>query len=276
MWKKPRRSEKLLNLSPDSIRPPSFPVRRREPGSDAEKLAASIGRYGMLQPLTVRAAGGGYELVLGERRLRAAKAAGLEKVPCRVLSCSQREAVELCLEENGKRRDLDLFEEAEALEVLLRHYRLTQGELASRLGQSQSAVANKLRLLRFTPEERRIILENCLTERCARTLLRIQEEKARRCALDLVVERGYTVRQTESLVEAMLEHPEEFVVPRGAPRPPRPIPRPVRKLVVKDVRLFLNSVDKAIFHMREAGVAIEAEKEEAADHFTYRIRVPKA
>ena len=273
MVKNPFRREKLLYLSPYRIQPPPYPVRRREDASAAEELAASVGRYGLLQPLLVRRKGGEYELVAGERRLRAARAAGLERVPCRVFACTQREAVEMSLEENLKRASLDLFEEAEALEVLLRHYRLTQGELAARLGQSRSAVANKLRLLRFSQEEKKIILDNALTERCARTLLRLQDDRARAFALRTVVERGYTVRQTEMLVDALLEHPEEFLVENAPKR--TPALRPVRKIVVKDVRLFVNSVDKAIYFMREAGVAVEAEKEEAPDHVSYRIRVPK-
>lgn len=260
-------------LSPWRILPPPYPVRRRESPEEAEALARSLERFGMLQPLTVREKGGEYELILGERRLRAAKAAGLERVPCRTISCGQREAVEMSLEENLKRESLDLFEEAEALEVLIRHYRLTQGEVARRLGQSQSAVANKLRLLRLSPLERKIILENSLTERHARSLLRLREDRARLFALRCVVEKGYTVRQTEAFVDAIQEHPEEFLVEGG--RAPRHLPHPVRKIVVKDVRVFLNSVDKAIFHMREAGVPVEAEKEEAPDSFTYRIRVPK-
>lgn len=273
MWKLKSRGEKLVDLSPWRILPPPYPVRRRESSEGAEALAHSLERYGVLQPLTVREKGGEYELILGARRLRAAKAAGLERVPCRVLACSQRDAVEMSLEENTKREALDIFEEAEALEVLLRHYRLTQAEVARRLGQSQSTVANKLRLLRLTPTERSMILDNCLTERHARTLLRVREDRARLFALKSVVEKGYTVRQTEAFVDALLDHPEEFLV-EGAP-PPRTLPHPVRKIVVKDVRFFVNSVDKAIFHMREAGVNVEAEKEEAPDSYTYRIRVPK-
>ncbi|MBP5288786.1 MAG: ParB/RepB/Spo0J family partition protein, partial [Clostridia bacterium] len=209
MWKRKARGEKLLNLSPDGIMLRPTAIRQGE-DEDLAALTESVGRYGVIEPLTVRPRGGGYEVILGARRLLAARAAGLERVPCRVIACTQREAVELALEENRKRRPLSLFEEAEALEKLLTHYRVDRNEAAARLGMSLSALANKLRLLQFTREERRLIAENCLSERCARTLLRLNDESARAAALALVVERGYTARQTENLVEAMLERPEEF------------------------------------------------------------------
>lgn len=264
--------EKLLYLSPERILP--RPTSLRQDSEDLSPLTQSVGRYGVLEPLTVRVRDGGYELVLGGRRLRAAREAGLERVPCRVIVCTQRQALEMALEENGKRAGLSLFEEAEALEKLLVHYRVSRNEAGCRLGLSPSAVANKLRLLAFSPAERRVIHENCLSERCARTLLRLEDDASRAAALALVVERGYTARQTEALVEAMLERPEEF--PPPLPRPFSRAPsRPVRKIIVKDVKLFVNSVDKVIYRMKEAGVRVEAEKEEAEDCYTYRIRVPK-
>ena len=272
MWNVKTRGEKLLYLSPERILPRPVSLRRGE--EDLAALTESVGRYGVLQPLTVRARGGEFELILGGRRLLAARAAGLERVPCRVIRCTQREALEMALEENRRRTGLSLFEEAEALEKLLTCYRVSPGEAGRRLGLSPSAVANKLRLLRFTPQERRTIAGNVLSERCARTLLRLQDENARAAALTLVVERGYTARQTESLVDAMLERPEEFPPPGVRPAPRQP-PRPARKLIVKDVKFFLNSVDKAIYHIREAGVRVEAEKEEGEDCYTYRIRVEK-
>ena len=273
MWNHKTRGEKLLYLSPERILPRAVSLRHGlDDGIDA--LTESVGRYGVLQPLTVRPRGAEYELILGARRLRAARDAGLERVPCRVIACTQREALELAMEENRKRAGLSLFEEAEVLEKLLVHYRVSRGEAATRLGMAPSHVANKLRLLKFTPEERLTVTSNCLSERCARTLLRLSDERARAAALALVVERGYTARQTENLVEAMLERPEEFP-PAGLGSQPRALPRPVRKIIVKDVKMFVNSVDKAIYHMREAGVRVEAEKEEAEDAYTYRIRVPK-
>ena len=272
MWKRKKRGEKLLFLSPEKIQ--ARPVSIRQGSRDGMRaLTESVGRYGVIEPLTVRPNGGGYEVILGARRLLAARDAGLEKVPCRVIACTQREAVELALAENRGRASLTPFEEAEALEKRLSFFRMSPGEAAIRTGLTRSGLSGKLRLLRFSPEEPKILLQNCLSERCMHSLLRLPDDQLRRSALELVVERGYTARQTENLVEAMLERPEEF--PPPAKTPSRRLPRPTRKIIVKDVRMFLNSVDKVIYHMKEAGVRVEAEKEEGEDCYTYRIRVEK-
>ncbi len=272
MWKRKNKGENIHLLPTEKIFPNPWQARKNFPEEELGRLSASILRYGMLQPLTVQEKNGEYELVFGERRLRAAKMLEMKTVPCRVVELGPRSAAEMVLVENLIRQDLDFFEEAAALERLLQHFSYTQAQLAGRLGMSQSALANKLRLLKFTPEERIVICEKGLSQRHARALLQISEPRLRRFALSFVGDKGYTVRQTEEFISHLLSHPEEFVL--GGEKP-RLKPHPVRRLVVKDVRLFINSVDKAIYSIREAGFSVEAEKEEEEAFIRYSIRVPK-
>ncbi|MBR3837301.1 MAG: ParB/RepB/Spo0J family partition protein [Clostridia bacterium] len=271
MWKCKKKQEKIQLLKPDLIDPNPYAARRRFSTEELRSLAGSIARYGMLCPITVRKLGDGYQLLLGERRLRAAKMLEMEEVPCRILDVNGRMGAEMTLIENLQRADLDFFEEAAAMDRLIRQFHYTQGELADRLGQSQSAVANKIRLLKLDSQERLLITENGLTQRHARALLRIQDSDTRLFALKFIIDRGYSVGQSEAFVEALLSHPDEFLVSGKVSQ----APKPVRKLVVKDVRLFVNSVDKAIFHIREAGFSIEADKVDEENYISYSIRVPK-
>jgi len=273
MWKRKNRTETLRFLRPDEITPNPWQARKNFSDEGLQRLAQSITRYGMLEPITVRECGSSYELLIGERRWRAAKLLELEKIPCRVAEVSPKTGAEMVLIENLMREDLNLFEEAQAMDRLLKNFSYTQTELAQRLGMSQSAVANKIRLLRLTTTERILICENALTERHARALLRISDPSARLFALEYLLEKSYNVRQTEAFVAALLDHPDEFLV---SPKPkPKTKPKPIRRLVVRDVRLFVNSVDKAIFNIREAGFSVEAEKQEEEQYISYSIRIPK-
>ncbi len=273
MWKRKKKPENICFLPPDKIYPNPWQARKNFSGEEMHRLAQSISRYGMLSPITVREKGGEYELLIGERRLRAAKMLDLETVPCRVAEVSPKIGAELALIENLIREDLDLFEEATAIDRLLKNFHYTQTELAERLGQSQSTIANKLRILRLTSEERILILENALSYRHARALVRIQDGAMRLFALRYIVEKGYNVRQTETFVDALLDRPDDFMISLQHKEKMRP--KPVRRLLVKDVRLFVNSVDRAIFSIREAGFSIEAEKQEEGSYISYSIRIPK-
>lgn len=227
------------------------------------ELAESIRQYGILQPLTVRSAPGGYELIAGERRLRAAKLAGLREVPCLLARAEEENSSVLALIENIQRRDLHYFEEAAAIARLIKNYGLSQEQAADKLGKSQSAVANKLRLLRLSGECAALLREHDLSERHARALLRLADEEARLAALNAVIERGMTVAQTEEYIEALLQ--KDAVTP-----PPR---RPT--YIIKDVRIFLNSVHHQLGIMQRAGVDAAAEREDTDDEIRLVIRIPK-
>ncbi len=227
------------------------------------ELADSIRRYGILQPLTVRRrAGGGFELVAGERRLRAARMAGLREVPCLVAAVSEEDSSLLALIENIQRRDLNYMEEAAALQKLIDLYGLSQEKVAEKLGKSQSAVANKLRLLKLPPACSQMLLEHGLTERHARALLRLEGEEAQLSALRVITAKGMNVAQTEGYIESLLQS-----APRTKPRRP--------SFIIKDVRLFLNSINHSMDIMRRAGVDACCGREETEDTITLTIRIPK-
>lgn len=245
------------------IRPnPQQPRRSFDEGGLAE-LAASIRSCGILQPLTVRRAGDGYELVAGERRLRAARIAGLREVPCLVAQVGEEDSALLALMENLQRRDLDCWEEAQAIARLISRYGLSQEEAARRLGRAQPTVANKLRLLRLPEDVRALLRENGLTERHARALLRLQDPEVQRRAAGDMVRRGMNVAQAETYVEKLLQS-DQVTPPRGR-----------STYIIKDVRLFLNSVDRGLHLMRQAGVDAGWDRQDTDREILLTIRIPK-
>ena len=226
-------------------RNPNQPRRYFEPEA-INQLADSIRQYGVLNPLTVRRTSDGYELIAGERRLRAARAAGLSEVPCLVMNATEADSSAIALVENLQRRDLDFFEEA-----------------ARKVGKTQSAVANKLRLLKLSQENMRLIREGGLSERHARALLRLPTEEDRLKATQAIIQHQWNVNRTEQYIEQLLAAPPEK--PAGT----------MRRLI-KDVRLFLNTVDKAVGMMKESGVNTSYEKEERDDGILVKILIPHA
>ena len=227
------------------------------------ELAASIRSCGILQPLTVRRAGEGYELVAGERRLRAARIAGLREVPCLVAQVGEEDSALLALMENLQRRDLDCWEEAQAIARLISRYGLSPEEAARRLGRAQPTVANKLRLLRLPEDVRALLRENGLTERHARALLRLQDPEVQRRAAGDIVRRGMNVAQAEAYVEKLLQS-AQVTPPRGR-----------STYIIKDVRLFLNSVDRGLHLMRQAGVDAGWDRQDTDREILLTIRIPK-
>ena len=266
MWGKDIRAKtyktggQVLMIPVEEIRPnPDQPRREFDQGKLLE-LAQSIGGNGMIHPLTVMMWNGQPVLVAGERRLRAAKIAGIRTVPCLVTEARRMEAALLALVENLQREDMNCFEEAEGIHRLIGLYGLTQEEAAFRLGCSQPTIANKLRLLRLAPEERRQMIAAGLTERHARALLRLTQEEQRSSVLRRVIEDKLTVAQTERLVAGWL-----------AGNPPRRRPMPM----VRDVRVFFHTVDHAVDIMRRSGIAVKAERSETEDCIEYVVRIPK-
>ena len=238
------------------------------------RLADSIRRHGILQPLCVRKPvsagdlseyGGIYELISGERRLRAAKLIGLAEVPCIIIEADSLRSAELAIIENLQREDLNIFEEAAAIAALINLYGLTQEEVAAKLSASQSYVANKLRLLRFGDAEQKLILEKKLTERHARALLRISDEKERRTALETVIERGLNVAETEEYITRLVD---------TAKQEKPPVQK--RTAMVRDVRIFYNTIDRAVDIMNRAGIDAKTQKRDLGDTWEVTIRIPKA
>ena len=245
------------------IRPNPQQPRRSFDEEGLAELAASIRSCGILQPLTVRRAGEGYELVAGERRLRAARIAGLREVPCLVAQVGEEDSALLALMENLQRRDLDCWEEAQAIARLISRYGLSQEEAARRLGRAQPTVANKLRLRRLPEDGRALLRENGLTERHARALLRLQDPEVQRRAAGDMVRRGMNVAQAEAYVEKLLQS-AQVTPPRGR-----------STYIIKDVRLFLNSVDRGLHLMRQAGVDAGWDRQDTDREILLTIRIPK-
>ena len=257
-----KKKNAFTEIPVSAIKPNAAQPRRRFDEEGVEALAESIRRYGVLQPLCVRRTAEGFELIAGERRLRAATLAGLERVPCVLFSAGAEDSAVLAMVENLMRRDLDMFEEASAIATLIDRYRLTQEEVAARLSLSQSAVANKLRLLRLSEGVRHTLLENGLTERHARALLRLETEDGRAAALSVIVAKKMNVSQAEAYVEGLLSD--------------KPHKRPVFKGAVKDVRIFRNSVERAMTVARHAGMVLRREESETEKEWIYTIRIRKA
>lgn len=259
-------STRVLFLPVDDIFPNPDQPRRVFAQADLEELAKSIQALGLLQPLTVRRVDYGWELVAGERRLRAAKLAGLKEVPCLSLQIDSQRSSLLALVENLQRKDLDFWEEALALDKLISTYHLSQEEAAKRIGKSQSAVANKLRLLKLPREVLEVLRDGGATERHARALLSLDNPELQFQAAQTVVEQRLTVAQTEALVETLLLPPP----------PDQPAKRPRRTFIVKDVRLFLNTVQRGLTLMRTAGVDAQCQREDGEEEILLTIRIPRS
>lgn len=253
---------KLTKLPVSKIQPNPSQPRKLFREDELKSLAQSIQENGLLQPVTVRKENGVYFLVAGERRLRACKIAGLREIPAIVTDCPPEDSAVLALLENLQRRDLQIFQQANALINLLREWQITQEEAARRLGMSQSALANKIRLLKLSPEEQAEVLEHDLTERHARALLRIDNMSLRQRVLRAVVERKLNVAQTEELVSLTLQKKE-------------PKRRAKRTFVAKDIRLFINTIDHAVDAMKTAGIEAQTEKKETAEYIECTVRIPK-
>ena len=254
-------SARVLFLPVEQISPNPNQPRTRFAPEGLEELADSIRVHGILQPLSVRKVDGRYELVSGERRLRAAKLAGLREVPCILVQASDIQSSLLALVENLQRRDLDFVEEAQALSNLISTYHLSQEEAARRVGKSQSAVANKLRLLKLPPELLTSLRDDGLSERHGRALLRLPSDDLRWEAYRYITSHHLTVAATEDYVERLLA------------RQPTPKKKPI--ILIKDVRLFLNTIRRGLDLMQSAGVNAQCDREDTDDAVCLTIRIPK-
>lgn len=223
-------------------------------------LSQSIKENGVLQPITVRQImTGKYELIAGERRVRASKFAGLSDIPAIVTEHTGEEAAVLAVIENIQRCNLNCFEEAEAIRRLLLHNGITQEELAARLGKSQSTIANKLRLLKLPQNIRDLITGYGLNERQARAVLRLPEDKTE-SAVEEIHRLGLNVNQTDKYIESLL-HPVEKK---------RKI-----KWTFKEKLLYINSINKTLDTMKRSGVPFESEKTVEDGYLKYIIRIPQ-
>lgn len=260
MKEKPRSAGQVLLIPSDSIFPNPNQPRKVFDQSELVNLAISIRMNGILQPITVREVENGYELVSGERRLRASKLAGLLNVPCIVVEVNSLKSAVFALIENLQRQNLGYFEEALAINKLMKDFSLSQDEAARRLGKAPSTVSNKLRLLALPEEVRNLLSENGLSERHARALLRLQENEITE-VLQKVIDRKLNVTQTEKLVDEYVNRRKE--------------PRRQTKIMFSDVKIFLNTINNALDTMQKAGIKAQFRREDKDDSYVYFIEIPK-
>ncbi len=263
-------AQSIIYVSPSSITPSPVQPRRSFDSAALEALADSIKRVGVLCPLLVRRTQTGLELIAGERRLRAALLVGLESVPCILRDAEPDECARLAIIENLQRENLNMFEQAQAIRSLAETCGMTQESIAESLSCSQSYVANKLRLLRLEPDERQRILDGGLTERHARALLRLEGE-LRAEALDAVERKHMNVAATEEYVEKLLCKHERA---RAAARVENVERELKRRLLSRDMRLFYNSIDRAVESVKSCGIEVEATRRGTDEGVVIEIFVP--
>jgi len=261
-------AENVHQIKVNDIVPNRFQPRKVFNHDSLDELAASIQEYGVIQPLIVRQMPNGFELVAGERRLRASKIAGLSQVPVIVKEFTDKEVAELAMIENLQREDLHFLEEAEGFQQLITSFAFTQEELAKRMGKKQSTIANKLRLLKLVPEVRAVVATEKLTERHARSLLKIEEPRLQMEVLEIIREKHLNVRETEELIEEFLEDIAKQIEEKNKPK------RSVVK-VIRDVRIFINTINNVVGEMKKTGLKIKVKQEQDEEYIHINLRIPK-
>ncbi|NMB00880.1 MAG: ParB/RepB/Spo0J family partition protein [Firmicutes bacterium] len=261
-------SEKIESVPIELIKVGKYQPRQEFDENALAELAESIKVHGLLQPVMLRKANVGYELIVGERRLRACKSLGWEVIPAIIRNVEDKEAAELALIENLQRADLHVFEIAEGYQRLLTEFDLTQDDLATRLGISQANVANKIRLLKLPVQVREVISREMLSERHARALLKLKTVDDQLSVLAQIIEQELSVAQTEELVNSIvgsLEKPKKKDGQRKGSQ----------KLVIKDLRLFSNSVRQLINTLQSSGLVVTMDEREDDEAYEVLVRVEK-
>lgn len=263
-----KQAEKIINnvveLPVSAIQPNPDQPRAYFDNYALTQLAVSIRQNGILQPLIVRKADNGYMLIAGERRLRAAKLVNMEYVPCIITESEDKDSAVLAILENIQRADLNFLEEAGAIKRLIEHFGLTQDEAAARLGVAQSTIANKLRLLKLKNEDKSLILKYGLTERHARAVLRLPEE-LREDAIHEMYAKQMNSAQADRYADMVLERldkPHPKIINRSDP--------------LNTIGLYINSFNKTVEEMKQAGISCDAEKTRTDGEIEYRVRIKLA
>ncbi len=258
-------SKEITYILTETILPNRSQPRTSFESESLHRLAESIRKYGILQPLTVRKLPEDseysvfkYELIAGERRLRASKLLEMPKVPCLIIETDTQTSAALAIIENLHRDDLNIFEEASAIASLIEIHKLTQEDIAQQLSLTQAAIANKLRLLRLSGEEKRLILEHNLTERHARALLRVKNADERTKILSYIIKYSLNVKQTEEYIEKIL------------------YPKEAQQLsLIPDYRCLITNIAKAIENTRNNGVRVKTAQTETEKEIIYTISITK-
>lgn len=224
-------------------------------------LSRSIKENGILQPISVRRVfASKFELVAGERRLRAAIMVGFKTVPCVILDCDETQAAVFALLENLQRANLDMFEEAEAIRNLVEVWGLTQEVVAKKLGKKQSTIANKIRILKLDKEERALVKKANLSERHARAILKLGSKEQRRLMIKKISEKNLNVLDTEALIDSILQGD---------------LMGSAKNFIVKDLNFFMNAINDALDLMKISREGVQYIHNETDEYLEYMVKIPK-
>lgn len=257
--------ERILLITPDCIKQSDAQARKNFDENELIGLAQSIRENGLLQPLTVRKINDGWQLIAGERRLRACKMLNMSKVPCIEINTTVQQANILTLIENIQRSDLNYFEEANAIQWLIDELCVSQEQIARKIGKSQSAVSNKLRLLKLPEKVKDILIRANLSERHARALLSADESDYADI-LTMIIKNNMTVEQTEQYIKMLRQEKQQQ---KSLIKRKKVIP------IIRDVRLFINTINHAVDVMNRSGIGAETKRIDDDMYIEYVIRIPK-
>lgn len=267
----------VANVPIASIITNPFQPRKVFDNNTLQELADSIKEYGVLQPLlVVPLEDDQYLLIAGERRLRAAYLAELETIPVLLGNYSSEEVAEIAMIENLQREDLHFLDEAEGYDLLMKEFDITQEALAKKIGKNQSTIANKLRILKLDREVRDALRTGKLTERHARALLKLGDAETQLSVINAVVNNDLNVRQTEALVDGYITSGHIDVPHEGKGHDTEGLPAGKRTRVVRDVRIFVNSIKKVVSDIKKAGVKVKMEQKQTDKEFVLTMRIPLA
>lgn len=258
---------KIKYVKVEKIRPNPYQPRKTFKHESLMELANSIKEHGLMQPITVRAIGDTYQLIAGERRLKASKIIGLEEIPSVIIEVSNQDSAILALIENLQREDLNFMEESQAYYDIIQDHGYTQKQLAESIGKNQSTVANKLRLLKLPDEVIKTILENKLSERHARALLKLPDEKTQHKVLKKIIKKDLNVKRTEELVDqTLISYTQEKKIKKQKTQK-------VKKYL-QDIRLFTNTITQAVDIIQQSGIDAKYTMKEKADEYEIKIKIP--
>lgn len=259
--------KKISNVLIENIRPNPYQPRKQFNKKALMELSDSIKQYGIIQPVTIRRMSPGiYELIAGERRIKAAALAGIRAVPAIIVNAGDNDSAVMALIENLQREDLNYLEEAECYNNLISDYDFTQEGLAEKIGKSQSTIANKIRLLKLPPIVKKMLVDNKLTERHARALLKLHKEQMQLKVLKYVCDKGLNVKRTEELIEKVINKYYRGYDKKNYGKISKSI---------RDVRIFINTIKQAIDLMKKSGVDARAAQLDRGAYIEFIVRVPK-
>ncbi len=259
----------IVNIPINEVAPNPYQPRKVFVNSAIEELAISIGQYGVLQPINVRKiSSSGYELIAGERRLRAAKIAGMDTIPAIIIEVMEQDSAVLALIENLQREDLNFMEEAEGYFNLISDHGFTQDVLAKKVGKNQSTIANKLRLLKLTDKIKEIIYKNNLTERHARALLKLPDESMQLKALKIIVSKSLNVKKTEEYIETMLSK-----LIKKADDPKKSNRGNIRGKI--NYNIYVNTIKNTYKEILKTGFKMEYDQVDKGEFVEIILKVPK-